>query len=252
MRAILVDDEVNALETLEIELNAYCPNVTVVEKCAGGEAGILAIQKHNPDIVFLDIEMPWMTGFEMLEKLGEFKLNVIFVTAYNQFAIKAFEVNAVDYLLKPVSKEKLVEAVEKVAERQQPITNSVVQNILDTINTKMRKQLPHIALPTPEGLEFVKIADIIYASADSNYSNIHLKDGKTILLAKTLKQVEALVVGRNFLRIHQSYLVNLMHIKKYIKGQGGALILDNDKELPVSRSSKERLLSLLAPDTKRK
>ncbi len=244
MRAILIDDEVNALDTLEIELNAYCPNVTIVEKCNGGEAGIIAIKKHNPDIVFLDIEMPWMTGFEMLEQLGEFKLNVVFVTAYNQFAIKAFEVNAVDYLLKPISKEKLINAVEKASQRN-PVTNSVIKSIIDTINANTTKHLPHIALPTPEGLEFVKIADILYASADSNYSNIHLKDGKSILLAKTLKQVEALVEGRNFFRIHQSYLVNLMHIKKYIKGQGGTLVLENGKELPVSRSSKEKLMTLI-------
>ncbi len=244
MRAILIDDEVNALDTLEIELNAYCPHVNIVEKCNGGEAGMVAIKKHNPDIVFLDIEMPWMTGFEMLEKLGDFKLNVVFVTAYNQFAIKAFEVNAVDYLLKPISKEKLIDAVEKVKQRN-PITNSVLKNLMDTINSNTTKQLPHIALPTPEGLEFVKIADIVFASADSNYSNIHLKDGKSILLAKTLKQVEALVEGRSFFRIHQSYLVNLTHIKKYLKGQGGTLVMVNGKELPVSRSSKDKLLALI-------
>ena len=244
MRAILIDDEVNALDTLEIELNAYCPNVVILEKCNSGEAGIMAIKKYNPDVVFLDIEMPWMTGFEMLENLGDFKLNVIFVTAYNQFAIKAFEVNAVDYLLKPVSKEKLIEAVEKVNERQ-PVTNAIIKSILDSINMDTSKQLPHIALPTPEGLEFVKIADILYASADSNYTHIHLKDGSRILLAKTLKQVEALVVGRSFLRIHQSYLVNLIYIKKYLKGQGGTLVLENGKELPVSRSCKEKLMSLI-------
>lgn len=244
MRAILIDDEVNALDTLEIELRAYCPEVVVLEKCGGGEAGILAIKKHNPDIVFLDIEMPWMNGFEMLENLGDFKLNVVFVTAYNQFAIKAFEVNAVDYLLKPISKEKLIEAVQKTKIRQ-PVTNLVIKSIIDTINTNTTKQLPHIALPTPEGLEFVKIADILYASADSNYSHIHLKAGNSILLAKTLKQVEAMVSGRNFLRIHQSYLVNLVHIKKYIRGQGGSLILENGKELPVSRSSKEKLMTLI-------
>jgi len=244
MRAILIDDEVNALETLEIELNAYCPNVIILEKCKGGEAGIIAIKKHNPDIVFLDIEMPWMTGFEMLEQLGAFELNVVFVTAYNQFAIKAFEVNAVDYLLKPISKEKLIAAVEKV-DQKSPVTDAVIKSIIDSINTSITKQLPHIALPTPEGLEFVKIEDIIYANADSNYSNIHLKSGKSILLAKTLKQVEALVSGRNFLRIHQSYLVNLTHIKKYIKGQGGTLVLVNGVELPVSRSSKEKLMSLI-------
>ncbi len=245
MRAILIDDEVNALDTLEIELKAYCPDVEVVAKCTGGQEGIDAILKFNPDIIFLDIEMPWMNGFEMLENLGNFSLDVIFVTAYNQFAIKAFEVNAVDYLLKPISKEKLIEAVGK-AKNRHPINNEIIKNIIDGINSSAsHKQLPHIALPTPEGLEFVKIEDILYASADSNYSNIHLKTGNSILLAKTLKQVEALVEGRNFLRIHQSYLVNLSHIKKYIKGQGGTLVMENGVLLPVSRSSKEKLMSLI-------
>ena len=244
MRAILIDDEVNALDTLEIELHAYCPEVVVLEKCGGGEAGIIAIKKHNPDIVFLDIEMPWMTGFEMLEQLGDFSINVIFVTAYNQFALKAFEVNAVDYLLKPILKEKLIDAVGK-AKNRHPVTKEVIQNIIENINSQAVMPLPHIALPTPEGLEFVNIDDILFASADSNYSHIHFKTGNSILLSKTLKQVEAMVSGRNFLRIHQSYLVNLAHIKKYIKGQGGTLVLENGKALPVSRSSKEKLMSLI-------
>lgn len=245
MRAILIDDEVNALDTLEIELKAYCPEVTVIKKCAGAKEGLAAIRKHNPDIIFLDIEMPWMSGFELLGQLGAFSLDVIFVTAYSEFAIKAFEVNAVDYLLKPISKIKLIDAVQKAKDRR-PVTDDVLRNIMTTLDAnRTARPLPHIALPTPEGLEFVKIDDIIYASADSNYSNIHLKDGNTILLAKTLKQVEALVEGRNFLRIHQSYLVNLAFIKKYIKGQGGTLVMESGVSLPVSRSCKESLMSLI-------
>ncbi len=246
MRAILIDDEVNALETLEIELNAYCPEVEIIAKCEDAKSGLKAIKKHNPDIIFLDIEMPWMSGFELLEALGNFSLDVVFVTAYSEFAIKAFEVNAVDYLLKPISKPKLIDAIRKAKDRH-PVTDEVLKNIISTLDAErtVRKPLPHIALPTPEGLEFVRIDDIIYASADSNYSNIHLKDGNTILLAKTLKQVEALVEGRNFLRIHQSFLVNLAYIKKYIKGQGGTLVMEGGSSLPVSRSCKERLMALI-------
>lgn len=244
MRAILIDDEVNALDSLAIELKAYCPEVEILEKCLGAKKGLDAIRNLNPDLIFLDIQMPWMTGFELLEQLDDFSLDIIFVTAHDEYAIKAFEVNAVDYLLKPILKEKLISAVQKAKDRK-PVTSLVVKELMEAIHVKETAKLPHIAIPVPEGLDFVKIVDILYASADSNYTFIHLVNGKSILLSKTLKQVEAMVEGRSFFRIHQSYLVNLAHIQKYIKGQGGALIMDNGKSLPVSRASKPKLMALI-------
>ena len=244
MKAILIDDEPNALDTLEIELNAYCPQVQVMAKCANAKAGIAAIQELNPDLVFLDIEMPWMNGFEMLQQFEAIHFEVIFVTAYDQFAIRAFEFSALDYLLKPVSKAKLISAVDKAANKKEKSLPARQLELLIHHLTNIQNPSPNIALPTPEGLEFVAIADIIYLEADSNYVSIFLVSGGKLFLAKTLKHMEALLAGHHFLRIHQSYLVNVSHIRKYIKGQGGYVIMNNGKSLTVSRANREKLMNL--------
>lgn len=247
LKAILIDDEINALDALEIELNAYCPDVEIIAKCSSGETGLKSIRELNPDIVFLDIEMPWMNGFEMLQKLEHITFDVIFVTAYDKFAVKAFDYSAVDYLLKPVSKEKLIRSVDKIQKRnQKQFPNSQFEFLMQ--NLKVGQQvLPNIALPTPEGLEFVQVQDIIYAESESNYCHIHLKDGNKIFLAKTLKYIQNLLDEHPFLRIHQSYLINLTHVKKYVKGQGGYVVMDNGKSLSVSRASKSNLMKLVKP-----
>ncbi len=248
LRAILIDDEASAVESLAVELNAYCPEVDVLAKCTSAKEGIEAIQKLNPDLVFLDIKMPWMNGFEMLQALGTFSFSVVFVTAYDEFALRAFEVNAVDYLMKPIEKDKLILAVQKVKQQRKPLTPNVLDDILHTIRRLEdagSRRVRHISLPTPEGLEFIKIDQILYAKADSNYSKIFLKDGNVVMLTRTLKQVEELVHGLNFFRTHQSYLVNLDYIKKYVKGQGGYLILERGLQVPVSRAAKSKLMELL-------
>jgi two-component system LytT family response regulator len=189
--------------------------------------------------------MPWMSGFEMLEQLDEILFDVIFVTAYDQFAVNAFDFSAVDYLLKPIAKEKLIRAVDKVLSHQERHLSVDQFDVLLKNMHAGHLQMPNIALPTPEGLEFVQVSDIIYAESESNYCHVHLSGGHKIFLAKTLKYIEELLTGHPFLRIHQSYLINLAHLRKYIKGRGGYVIMDNGDSLTVSRASKEKLMKLV-------
>jgi two-component system LytT family response regulator len=245
LKAILIDDEINALDALALELNAYCPEISVVAKCQSGNEGLAAIGAWHPDVVFLDIDMPWMSGFEMLEQLPEIDFDVIFVTAYDQYAVNAFAYSAVDYLMKPVSRDTLIRAVDKVMSHQQhQLPDPQFDILLKNLNSG-RMQMPIIALPTTEGLEFVLVADILYAESESNYCHVHLADGKRIFLAKTLKYIEEILAGHPFLRIHQSYLVNLTHVRKYVKGRGGYVVMNNGDHLAVSRSSRDKLMKLV-------
>lgn len=247
LKAILIDDEVNALDALEIELGAYCPEVNIVAKCQSGEQGLKAIYKHSPEVIFLDIEMPWMNGFELLQQLDDISFDVIFVTAYDKFAVKAFEFSAIDYLLKPVAKDKLIRAVDKVINNKNRHMHKTQFEFLIQ-NLKIGQQLlPNIALPNTEGLEFVQVKDIIYVESESNYCRVHLAGGDKIFLAKTLKYVQNLLEGHPFLRIHQSYLVNLAHVKKYIKGKGGYVVMSDGQSLPVSRNNKSDLMKIVRP-----
>ncbi len=237
--AILIDDELSCTETLDIELKAYCPNVQVIGKYNSAKEGLIAIQRDRPQLVFLDIEMPWMNGFELLQAVGEIHFQVIFVTAYDEFAIKAFKFNAVDYLLKPVQKVDLISAVhevEKTAEVR-PLENLIAQV------TDQACSFDKLALPTMEGLVFVPLSDIIYCQSDSNYTTVVLKDGSSIVVSKTLKSITETLSAESFLRIHQSYLINLNYAIKYLKGQGGEIVMSNGKHLPVARSKKDELLS---------
>ncbi|MDX1477031.1 MAG: LytTR family DNA-binding domain-containing protein [Saprospiraceae bacterium] len=245
LRAIIIDDERSCVETLAIEIRAYCPDVTVVGQYTSAPDGLKAIQSLQPDLVFLDIEMPFMNAFELLEQCHPISFDVIFVTAYDQYAVRAFDVNAVDYLLKPVQKLKLIDAVNKTAQkREHGLTRTHLEAIVSTIRNAT-SPLPNIALPTIDGYEFVKVDQIMYAEAESNYTHIHLVTRKKHILSRTLKEVEAMLTGHHFVRIHQSFLVNLTHVSKYMKGAGGYVILTDGSTLNVSRTYKSRLLQLI-------
>ncbi len=244
MKTILVDDEENSLDILEIELKEYCPQVEIVAKCKSGKEAIAAVHEFNPDVVFLDIEMPQMNGFEVLKNLEDQEFDVIFVTAYDQFALKAFEFSAVDYLLKPIVKERLIAAVEKVSSLAETSISVEQLNMLMTNFQSYWQSQPRVALPTSEGLEFVSVDQIIYAQSESNYCWVFFDDGNKIFLSKTLKDLEGLLAKHGFIRIHQSYLINADFIKRYVRGQGGYIILSNGAKVPVSRSKKEVILNL--------
>ena len=246
MKAILIDDELDSLESLKLEIEAYCPELQIIDACNDPRDGIRSIKANHPDLVFLDIEMPHMNGFELLESLSSVDFDVIFVTAYDQFAVRAFDFNAADYLLKPVMKSKLIQAVQKVSDRQQ---HQFTSNDLTALMTNMKLQtlqnMENIALPTSDGFEFVHMNEIVYLQSDSNYTWVHLRDQKKHLLAKTLKDMQAMISFPQFFRAHQSYLVNLNHVKKYVRGQGGYLVLKDNVQIPVSRANKEVLMQIL-------
>ena len=246
IRAIIIDDEKYCIETLRWELEQNCPEVEILCTCQSGEEGIKAIKGFKPEVIFLDIEMPYMNAFEMLQKLENIDFDIIFTTAYNQFAIKAIKVSALDYLLKPIDTEELVAAVKKIKQKEKnPISGKGLRTLMEQMLAN-QSDIQKIALPTIEGLELVRTDHIVLVEADSNYAHFHLLDGKKIIISKTLKQVEELLSDfTNFLRIHQSYLINLHHVERYHKGSGGSVVMCTDAQIPVARSKKEPLMQRL-------
>ena len=246
INALIIDDESACTESLTLELGMYCPQVKVLACCHSAAEGLSAIIKHKPDLVFLDIEMPRMNGFELLNQLQQINFEIIFVTAYDQFAMKAFKFSAVDYLLKPIVYEDLIAAVNKVEQRIiKSLGTDHLEAVLANINF-LHNNLSTIAIPSLEGLEFVQVDDINYCEAQVNYTCIHMTDGGSLLLSKTLKNVESMLENHHFIRIHQSYLINITHIKKYIRGQGGYVIMRNGANLPVSRNKKEDFIKKIS------
>ncbi len=244
--AIIIDDEKFCIETLIWELNQNCPDVNILTTCTSGEEGVKSIKSYKPDLVFLDIEMPYMNAFEMLSNIEHIDFEIIFTTAYDQFAIKAIKINALDYLLKPIGSQELVDAIEKIKRKKlqnqaTPDFTSIIKKILIE-----NYELDKIALPTMEGLEMIKPEHICYIEAHSNYSFFHLTNYKKIIISKTLKQVSEMLSNYPFFyRIHQSYIVNLNLVIKYQKGSGGSIIIGDSITLPVARNRKEGLISLL-------
>ena len=244
MRALLVDDEKHCLETLTWQLQKFCPDINISGSCETAEKALSILQNEEIDLVFLDIEMPHMNGFELLQHLETIPFEIIFTTAYDMFAVKAFRFSALDYLLKPIDKDELVAAVAKVKEKKK---QSIRPEQLDILfqNLYGRKQASQkIALPTLNGLEFVLANDIIHCQSEGNYTHIFLQDNTKYLICRTLKETEELLSGHNFFRVHHSHTINLNHIKKYIKGDGGYVIMSNNASINVSRSRKEELLRI--------
>jgi len=245
LRSIIIDDEPYCCEILAAMLEADCPQVQVVAICRNGEEGLQAIRKHGPDLVFLDVEMPKMNGFEMLEQIPV-NFHLIFTTSYDQYALKAIRFSALDYLLKPVDREELRKAVQKAEQRIQIPMAQQLEILLQKIKQPLNP-ISKIALPTMEGLQMISIDTIISCESDDNYTRIILKGGKKLLVTRSLKEIEESLEQHSFLRVHRSYLVNLNEIEKYIKGEGGYLIMTDGSTVDVSRSRKEVLMQKLQP-----
>lgn len=241
IHAVIIDDEKNALEVLELQLTKYCPQVQVLAVANGGQAGIDAIRKYKPDLIFLDIEMPHKNGFDVLNETRDCRYKVIFTTAYDQFAIKAFKFSAIDYLLKPIDIRELQQAVEKVVVKEETgAWDEKLQLLLSRLQAPARPE--RIALPVGEAMQFFHIDEILRCESDSNYTHITLVNGKKITVAKTLKEVEESLRGTDFYRIHQSHLVNMSHISKVVKGEGGYVVMKDGTTLTISRNKKEAFL----------
>ncbi|MEO7264092.1 MAG: LytTR family DNA-binding domain-containing protein [Ferruginibacter sp.] len=243
LKAVLVDDDESNLNSLSEKLGKHCKQVQIIACCDNAMDGIKAIESLHPDIVFLDIEMPVMNGFVMLQQLQYKNFEIIFVTAYDHYALKAIRYSALDYLVKPVEADDLKNAVSK-AESNKNKNSSLLQ--LDLLLEQLQKKQPtRISIPTAEGLEFIKVNDIIYLGASNNYTNIYLTNGKKFLVSRTLKDFEDLLPAENFLRIHHSSIVNKLFVDKYIRGDGGQVQMSNGNLLDVSKRKKTEFLQAI-------
>ncbi|HEX6849445.1 MAG TPA: LytTR family DNA-binding domain-containing protein [Chitinophagaceae bacterium] len=244
LRAIVIDDEPQNAMILKNDLVTHCPSVDVIAVGYSAKEGIMAIKKEKPDLVFLDIEMPWMNGFEMLEMLDDINFSIIFTTAHDQFAAKAFRISAVDYLLKPIDANDLKEAVKKVnLKKEQQLGNTHIENLLRNIKQPSSQQ--KIALPYRDGYEFVEVSHIIYCQAEGAYTKVFLDTKKYILVSKTLGDIEELLPPDLFQRIHHSSVVNLHYVTHFVRADGGYVKLQTGQQLAVSKSKKEIVMERL-------
>src|SRR6476660_4901277 len=243
--ATIVDDEPNCCEALATLLERYCPDVKVLDICYSAVSALQSIQEHKPKILFLDTEMPQMTGFELLQQLPEINFELLFTTSYDQYAIKAIRFSALDYLLKPIDREELQKAVQKVAQRLAHPLSQQIEILLKKLH-QPAGTMSKIALPRMEGLQMVPLDSIISCASDGNYTIFFLKNNKKIIASRILKEIEEMLEDHNFTRVHNSYIVNINEIEKYIKGEGGYLIMSDGSSVDVSRSRKDALLKKLS------
>jgi two-component system, LytTR family, response regulator len=245
LKIVIIDDEPNAVEVLQLQIEKYCKNALVIGTAIGGKEGVKKIKDLQPDLILLDIEMPHINGFDVLDATKDYNYKVIFTTAYNQFAIKAFKYATVDYLLKPIDIIDLQNALIKAASMQVPAD---LHTTIKTIINQMQTTNPaneFIALPTGDAMELLKPSEIIRCESNNNYTIVHLNNKKKVTIAKTLKDVEEKFTGLSFVRVHQSHLVNLDFIYKLYKGDNAYITLKNQEQIPVSRAKKEELMEYL-------
>ena len=245
IKTIIIDDETHCRVTLSLLLKEFCPEVHILEQLNSAESGFETIKKLQPDLVFLDIEMPVLNGFQLLEQFSDIRFAVIFTTSFDQYAIKAIRFSALDYLLKPIDPAELKNAIRKVSElRYLPMAEQfqILLKQVQGIKTGINK----IAVPTVEGFELVPADQILYFEANNNYTHLFLKNKTKIVACRTLKEMEEQIRDITFfLRVHNSYMVNLNEANKYVRGEGGYLIMSDGSSVNVSRSRKETLLKHL-------
>lgn len=240
VRVIIIDDEENARVTLRELLALNCPEVKIIGEADGVDSAADQIKLLQPDAIFLDIKLNEGTGFDLLAQFSHPKFHVVFTTAYDQFALKAFKYNAVDYLTKPIDPDELIAAVHKISRAR-----SVPEKINGLMNSVRSKKFEQIALSTNEELVFLKLDHIIRLESNSNYTTFFTQSNDKIMVARTLKEFEDLLPGDNFSRIHQSHIVNLDHVKKVIKEDGGYALTTDGERLPISRRKKDDFLEAL-------
>ena len=245
IKAIIIDDEKTSRETLQGLLRRYCKNVEVISEADGFNSGIETLKKFKPDVLFLDIQMPDGSGFKLLEEIGEIDFEVIFSTAYDQFAIKAIKYSALDYLLKPINPEDLINSVEKLEHKiSKGKDNTGVKFLLESIKSPSSDK-KKIVLSTSEGMHIVDIDNIIRCESEDYYTKFFLKEGKVIMVSKTLKENEELLAEYNFIRPHKSHLINLKYVKSFLRIDGGSIVMIDGSNVPVSRRKREQIVDIL-------
>lgn len=239
LNTIIVEDEAKSREILQNYLKKYCPNVSVLGEAANIEEALILIRNNELDLVFLDVEMPYGNAFDLLDKVGDRTFETVFVTAYDHYAIEALNAHASYYLMKPISIDELIKAVDYVVDiktKENALQDEVLVPKTNSVNGK-------ITIPQQDGFEVLETSNILYCKADDNYTEIFLNTNKKKLVSKTLKYFEEALSDSSFARVHKSYLVNVNEVTKYKKGKGGSVLLSNGKEIMVSASKKADLLS---------
>lgn len=248
IKAVIIDDEKDSIDTLKWKLENYCPDVQVVASFQVPSEGIQFLKENKTDLLFLDIEMPMLTGFDVLEELGkDISFDIIFTTAYDNFGIQAVKFSALDYLLKPVQNKELKEAIEKHLNKTgQKVPAEQIEMLINNVHAERKGKRGRIALASKESIEFVDPNDIVVCEANSNYTNVYINEGRKKVISKTLKEFEDMLTPFDFFRPHHSHLVNLSRVKEFIRGDGGYLVMENKMHIPVSKNKREELLSLLS------
>jgi len=244
IKAIIIDDEAAAISALTKKLQLYCKEVEIIAACNSAKDGLIAIKNMKPDILFLDIEMPWMNGFELLQSFGDdIDFQVVFVTAYDQYAVNAFKVKAQDFLLKPVDKDDLIKCVDTILEQKNILTTHKLSSLLKELNRPQSSN--KLVIHSKDSIDVVKKEDIAFLKAESNYCFISLVDGTRLLVSKTLNDLDEQIDSEKFIRVHRSFTVNIDHIRKLDTSEGLVIVLNNNEKIPVSRRKKDDVLDAL-------
>ena len=242
LKTIIVDDETDAVDFISSIIGEYCPGLEVTGKAYDVMEGVQTIKDLKPDLIFLDVEMPHGTGFDLLTHFPEKEFDVVFISAFNHYAIKAIKFSAVDYILKPINVNEFIEAVNKVMQKRSSSIfrgNESIKALLENVRTGVPSRL---AIPTSDGMEYLNPKDIVRIEADRSYSWFYLTGGRKILVSKNLKEFQDLLSDRHFFRPHNSYLINLKYVKKYVRKEGGYILMQDGSEIPVSRNRKDLFL----------
>jgi two-component system LytT family response regulator len=245
IKAIIIDDEKDGREGLRFAIKRYCPDVELIQVCATPEEGIDAINTLHPDLLFLDVEMPRLSGFDVLQRVANVSFAVIFVSAYDKYAIKAIRFSALDYLLKPVDADELVQAVRRVM--NSPINAGrphFYQSMLHNIQ-HAGKPIGRLAVPSAEGIDFLNTDEVIFCHAEGSYTQVYLSQGRKQLISKNLLEFENILSDSGFCRVHHSSLINMRHVQKYIRGEGGYVLLTDGHQVNISRRRREEFISML-------
>lgn len=241
IKSLIVDDEFDGRQSMRNMVQKYCHQVEVIDEATGVEDAYLKIAEHKPQLVFLDIRMDDGTAFDLLQKFREIPFHIIFVTAYDEYALDAIRYSAIDYLLKPVRPTLLIDAVEKVAKQSR--LDKIEEQVSLLLQEKDKRE--KIALPTSDGLIFIKIVDIIRCESDSSYTLFYLTEDRKILVTRTMKEFAELLPVNMFFRVHKSHLININHIEQYINRDGGSVVMDNNNHVPIARNRKEGFVKAL-------
>jgi two-component system LytT family response regulator len=242
--AIIIDDEQSARKILKSILESYCPHITLLGEANSISSGKALIKEVNPHVIFLDVEMPGGSGFDLLKEIGPIQSEIIFTTAHNHYAINAIRSFALDYLLKPINPQELVEAVSKIKHKDVRMTYKLIDLLSQQLVSK-KEYADQLAIPSANGFEIIKVEDVMYCEGDGNYTTFYLAGDQKLVSSKTLKEYERILPTLTFVRAHQKYLVNIKFVKRYLKGRGGTLIMTNGKSIDVAHSKRTQVIEAL-------